>query len=785
MSAVRAQYPRPGQPVNNLGKGISGAPHLQRINMALRSCIEDEIEWGVRCLVRYSYNNITNISIEQIPGAMEALVERIHPVLLSSPTRNTVEKATEAALVIRNFCLVEKNVISIIKVRMLKEVMVDVVQLADATGMQELQFYCLDILESMSFFVVIDNEMHPMYNLMKSLLLSKDRSSIRAALMSLAKFAANDNDNRLLQDISPPAIEKVRNLLLLNDEQLLSAALDFLYQYTTYAANVRVIFDDKASLRTMFSQLVRLLMFGAIPKKLDLDSSALQKIYPPLKASPPIVPRINPPALPQAIIAELNALKEPRRAIEWVRTCYEMSPKDDLTQVSVWQAYQSRFFPYVKEGKPLLQPGDMIKNVSVSYSSAAAMLLEDSGTKRFIIRGIKPRKMPKDLQGRIWIQCQWQKGKEPCRFTGPDLASIGKHIFGEHLQPPKLQIPNVPQKRPMEYPASLAPAPKKVEKEKPQEKTLENASIGEATKVQGQNTATSGQNTATSANENEHPPQSNSLQQSKEQDQSKPTQSGVPVSSGVSSIENKKESIPEGDIEMTDQGRNEAASQSNNKVETENAVSSGETKSEPNEIETESNEKTKEKEAMTNPNTNTSTSTNPNPNPSVTKPDELEHSEKAVSAETVQETDSKSGLEFQSSQKGDGEIKISEPEIPLICRWRGCDREYKNKFTLWSHITTHMEEPVHQDYHMNWDSLRKASIELELTPRDEKSGEPTSISFVAALVLRNLVRNKDHGEELQSIVQSAAFQTVVKNNVLAGPILGEILALHTVPGMQM
>jgi chromatin structure-remodeling complex subunit RSC9 len=130
------------------------------------------------------------------------------------------------------------------------------------------------------------------------------------------------------------------------------------------------------------------------------------------------------------------------RLICRVRTCYEEAPNEDITQVSVWQAYQNRFYPYSNAPmcKPILQPAEMIKNVSVAYPTANAMVFDAPEGKRFTIRGVRPREFARGLDGVQGFGCKWTL----CGAVGKGTKGLWDHILEAHLgvkrneQPPPL-----------------------------------------------------------------------------------------------------------------------------------------------------------------------------------------------------------------------------------------------------------------------------------------------------------------------------------------------------------
>ena len=147
---------------------------------------------------------------------------------------------------------------------------------------------------------------------MKQLLLSPERSSLILGLKALARMAVNDENNSLLQDIPIDSSIRVQQLLLLeDDEELVNAALDFLYQFTTYKSNVQTLVAKSGGMIKLVDSLVRLMGYGAKQQKVTIN--VLKRMIPLEKLN------AEPPTLSSEILSGLLKLNEPERCIQWYR----------------------------------------------------------------------------------------------------------------------------------------------------------------------------------------------------------------------------------------------------------------------------------------------------------------------------------------------------------------------------------------------------------------------------------------------------------------------------------
>ena len=356
-----------------------------------------------------------------------------------------------------------------------------------------------------------------------------------------------------------------------------------------------------------------------------------------------------------------------------MRSCYQASRYSDLTQVAVWQAYQGRFYPYVSQGINLLQPGEMIKNVSTAYANAAAMLLEGPEGRKFIIRGIKPRVTPKDLEGKVWIVCQWQDGTS-CDFVGEDWKELLDHLIRAHIEP-------------------LI------------ETTVKDDSVADHTDMDAIDTTMIDD-----------------------------VQGTAPV------VQTTRIDNSEGES-----GANTPAAQQ-----------------EPLPVESESID-------MPFPHTLGDPSS-----PSSTIP--LAQEAPAPDVGMDYEPDVTSFTAIDTNR-----LPPAPPidTTPRICQWMQCGSEFSSLTSLYRHLVTHLANIVERD----GESSTRDRIPTNLSVRQRQTllddkGQAIGIPITSALVLRNLVRDKDRGAELFQYLEQDALLAAVENTGLSSVVLSEMLAVQ-------
>ncbi|EGW35319.1 uncharacterized protein SPAPADRAFT_58545, partial [Spathaspora passalidarum NRRL Y-27907] len=245
--------------------------------------------------------------------------------------------------------------------------------------------------------------------------------------------------NNCIDSITSSQLELIVNTLLVADNEMNNAVLEFLKMYLNSEAihhdfisspikdsqkyrlqKLLQLSSTKANFNTLVKQLPRLII-----SHLPLNDPSSIKPIPPLNLTKRSdfagVPSTL-PDLPEELYSLIVRFSEPLRATTWLRCCYEtftpLSKPDEsaenssdvipgeVTQISLWKAYEKQFQEVWDppsgqtnpEFKQLLPAVEFIKNVSKAFPSSEAMVInlppsasDSAPKKKFIIRGIQPR----------------------------------------------------------------------------------------------------------------------------------------------------------------------------------------------------------------------------------------------------------------------------------------------------------------------------------------------------------------------------------------------------------
>lgn len=485
------------------GTGFIGPNIYMRAQLALQSGLPDEEQYALHHLVKISHERGDKYRFDQFPGLAESLVKKALQVsslfydvewdvsyeedamgaddetinglsgtsdiiqtlksriplasddsVHDSHFLSQLNRITEAGLVLRNMCLQTENGQYLARLPFVRDYLAIVLNLPQNDAIAELQHYALDTAEQ----ILVWCDLGPQDALYQSLLAQlngSDRGCITTSLRTISRIAMHLAPPKRLADVPPEVLRNVQHWLLADDEELRSACLDFLFQYTSFADNVDNLLQTVEA-EAMARQLSALLLFGA--KEHTRQAPTPRKQEDEENAPPPPVPR-----LARSVVEKLWKLDEPERSSEWLRMCFLADRTNDMTQISLWQAYQQTFAALPPHLPRQLVAGEFIKNVSTTFPGATAQV---AGANKYVIRGIRARKAPIDTgmldgsrgteKGKELHMCQWtvivpvqphrdpitgvQSGpstqEKPCTEWFKHGDDMLKHILRDHLPLP-------------------------------------------------------------------------------------------------------------------------------------------------------------------------------------------------------------------------------------------------------------------------------------------------------------------------------------------------------------
>ncbi|CAI6315606.1 unnamed protein product [Periconia digitata] len=490
--ALRRKRPVPMKGMMLPGTGFPGPNIYIRALHALRSKEPEEEAYALHHLVKISHERGDKYRFDQFPGLAEALIEKIIQVaslfydvtwevayaeediarpfalnglsstpdllrriralqkldvrddLLPENEAKNLNMVNEAALIFRNMVMLQENAMYASAIAAVKDLIVIALNLPNHPSVVELQQYALEIGEQLTKFWSLDAQ-NPLYQSILSQVDSDDRGKIITSLRALGRIAMNLEVPNRLSGVPKKTLQSLYEWLLVEDEELRLACLDFLYLYTGFTDNVERL-TKEIDIESLVNQIVRLLQFG---------SQTYEERRNNPKVSKSISHTSEAPRLSSAILEQLVMLEEPERSSQWLRTCFEEDPAGEITQIDLWQAYNAAFkgkLASTMDIKPLMAAKDFITNVSTTFSNASAQVLTGSnGQAKYTIRGIRSRSVPVDPSTRKqYMRCCWQPTSllngysdvrhsitQECGEYASGAKAMWEHVVGVHLKIPR------------------------------------------------------------------------------------------------------------------------------------------------------------------------------------------------------------------------------------------------------------------------------------------------------------------------------------------------------------
>ncbi|KAK4677254.1 Chromatin structure-remodeling complex protein rsc9 [Podospora pseudoanserina] len=356
--------------------------------------------------------------------------------ILPAEFRDQLTLVLEATQTIRNMVNMPDNAYFMSEYPPVKDLLCVILNLPELECVVELKHLALEIAESILPYLVLRSD-DPLYQSLLAKLESDDRGVILTALKALNKIALNHPiETNRLGNVPPSVLQRIMDWLLLNDEDLLDITTDFLYQYTAVVENLDTMLKY-IKIEHLVTHLVRLLSHGAKRSMRELIVSEARLAYDPPNET--VVPT------PKDLLEKLLAIEEPERCYAWIRCFFEEDPDSNITQLAIWQAYNTEFLePLKRKGRSMISAPEFIKSITSVYESAGAQIVHEQGPggqsqQKYLIRGIRPRRYPISPDGRGYFQCQLPAphGKPPggakCGAWNLTAEKMWDHIVAEHL----------------------------------------------------------------------------------------------------------------------------------------------------------------------------------------------------------------------------------------------------------------------------------------------------------------------------------------------------------------
>lgn len=277
--------------------------HQNRILLALKSELPNEIDWAFSRLIALSFE-WNEFSLNMIPGLLNELLSFAQPFfdwwssldikgheelkdedIPSFSETHRMERILQVFHILRNLSFLDHNTIILTEHSGFRTMLQQGLSMPPSTHLNELRIYCLDTLECLSIHITLRSKFDVYLRELHRLLQTNDKAVILGCLRALTRLAANEHNEKILCEIDPEIIDRVSQLLLVQDDELIGATLDYLYQFSSFHGDAAVQIAKNFP-GNIVSILVQFLSWGS-PKTLApavMVDPAQQILHEPYRA---------------------------------------------------------------------------------------------------------------------------------------------------------------------------------------------------------------------------------------------------------------------------------------------------------------------------------------------------------------------------------------------------------------------------------------------------------------------------------------------------------------------
>lgn len=248
--------------------------------------------------------------------------------------------------ILRNFSFLTNYIPTLAQHALVKEILVQSLETSMITGHVELGRHSMDVLENIAGYMELVSENDPCLNCIYTLVAAHDRYLVIGSIRTLTWFTTNQLNHIHLK--SSPVIERIAQMLLSNDEELVGTALEYIYQYTRTATESRSQFLTSPHSSAYIGLLISLLMtkskyFHARFVQEDLlptpnistSEGLLQQQQEQQRK--PVVPKV-----PDLTVYQ--KLDEPFRCLGWLKDKFEVADRSSVLSLDdIYLLYEARF----------------------------------------------------------------------------------------------------------------------------------------------------------------------------------------------------------------------------------------------------------------------------------------------------------------------------------------------------------------------------------------------------------------------------------------------------------
>ncbi|KAI8093857.1 uncharacterized protein BX664DRAFT_330754 [Halteromyces radiatus] len=426
----------------------------QRILAALQYGTHSQIEWALKNMVTISFECPEELRLDRNPSLLDLLLKIAEVSLQQSDEAECMMEHTLQILhILRNFSFIEENARLLANSTQLKQMMIKNLVLSSSH-----YTHCIDVLENVATYIDIGPSDNYILCL-ASLVYANERHVLLGSMRVLTLLSLNKNNQTALIPGSAQTADRILQLLVVNDEEVIGAALEYLYQYTRISNSFRLQIltaHSGADIGILVSLLMAKSKFfkPQLIKEEDenqeengsVSSSRHGSVHSDSVHSPGgdlLLSASSSPSMPFAThgdvpcvpnLASYQELDEPYRCLGWLKDKFELAdPSSVLSLDDMYLLYEIRF-----GHERALKVKDFYTVLKIAFPRSSASPAEGSNGQESLntgpvlegtyVRGIKIK--ISILQDGADVLCQWTD----CSQTFQDEILLQRHILQDHME---------------------------------------------------------------------------------------------------------------------------------------------------------------------------------------------------------------------------------------------------------------------------------------------------------------------------------------------------------------
>jgi hypothetical protein len=151
----------------------------------------------------------------------------------SKEYQEELERVLQVLHILRNASFLENNSRAISQNANLPSMLIKGLAFSCRAQFIELSQHCLDILENIAPTIILKSRLDPYLVALSRLVFTSDKALILGATKALARVAVTEVNERVFSIPDIDVLKRMIEFLFVNDEELLAATLEYLYQHTS------------------------------------------------------------------------------------------------------------------------------------------------------------------------------------------------------------------------------------------------------------------------------------------------------------------------------------------------------------------------------------------------------------------------------------------------------------------------------------------------------------------------------------------------------------------------